>query len=263
MNWADNTIIGLLTQIRDKPSGGSPSGDAAVTDVALGKTFDSATAGAGATGTSTKNATVPANAPILPGQVFVDYCVTLPVGIAIGSVNVASSGVTSISTSWLHALNTAFTAVVDVSAAGNAITNTDAILELIDTDWGSIGVAAGSKQIDLSGGTNAPATKDTAVVAGAGSSAYNLPFFLIGTENGRPKYQTQDTQEIIHWTGAEWSLAQTLGGQMYYKSTDNVATPDLATWVADADADPPGPTITLNNQYKLDLQNNGWTVTTN
>lgn len=263
-NGNDDELVDVLVPagFNQESSGVTNTGDAAVADVALGKTFSSS-ALTNATGTSTKNATVPSDAPILPAQAFVDYCVALPVGNTSATVSVASNGITSISTTWLHALNVIFSALVGIDASGNAITNTDAILALMSDDWDNIGSVADQKLINLSGGTSVAPTIDAALPANAGTASMNQVFFLIGVENGRSKYQTGDTIEQIWWTGAEWKIGSQGGGNLYYKSSSNVSQPWLAVWVTDLDGSDNPPTVSAENTKALNLRNNGWTVTTN
>lgn len=194
MNWADNAIIGLLTQIKDKPTGGTPSGDAAVTDVVSGKTFDSATAGAGATGTlvvpdaptgdaavgdvaagktfssatlngatgtSTKNATVPNDAPIQPAQALVDNF-ALFVDSSQTTLSCASKGFTKVGGSlvsqWLVASKNISGSAPTVNLSANALiaASVNDILQTLASLPLLSSYAATS--VDLSGGTNAVPT---------------------------------------------------------------------------------------------------------
>jgi hypothetical protein len=197
MRWGDLSAIGALQQVRDAYAnqGGSPTGNAAVTDVAAGKTFQSATAGssatgtgiiatgnaaagdvaigktfsnattAGVTGTSTKNATVPNDAPIQPPQAFVDNIAKFIGGGVNPSVDISSQGIThldgvTVMIGWAQDVESAG-AHFDLNASVNAIPTSDVDSLLAQFILSGITTAA----LDVSGGTSGLPTPNPSIKA--------------------------------------------------------------------------------------------------
>ena len=80
------------------------------------------------------------------------------------------------------------------------------------------------------------------IVAGAGTSAVNGTYVENGTYGGRPKYQKGSI--YIVWFSTEWEITD-MDFYLWYRSTDNVATPDLATtWLKSPNGSLPVPTVT-------------------
>lgn len=161
----------------------APTGNAAVGDVAAGKTFSSALLN-GATGTSTKNATVPNDAPILPVQAFVDNIEALR-KFPLGGLNLSNKGITSFSatllfngetnsghsTSWVFAASVAgFNHDVNLSANALSAPNVNAIL-------------AAYVALD-SGGFSSPAALDLSGVGMAAPTGQGVTDAATLTNNG-------------------------------------------------------------------------------
>lgn len=72
-------------------------------------------------------------------------------------------------------------------------------------------------------------------VSGAGSDVVNGVYRHTSMIGGKPYYETEDENYGIQWTtlvGGYWFIASTSGGT-YYRSSEDVATPDLVeTWEA-------------------------------
>ena len=82
------------------------------------------------------------------------------------------------------------------------------------------------------------------IVSGAGTTAVNGTYVETGTYGGKPIYYYNVTL-CIRWYSSQWRLGDTQDTDYYY-STDNVATPDLATWLVRAPyGTSPAPNITL------------------
>lgn len=167
--------------IYSPPAGGGTTntGNAAVGDVASGKTFSSSVL-TNATGTSTKNATVPNDVPILPAQAYVDasldsvYYEYLPKLWDIFTNNpviLSNKGLTHFEADVLYD-NTAFanaSTYLSVNAligsgattldfSGNALPVADVNKLLLRFRQAFDAGLPGSWTIDLSGGTNATPT---------------------------------------------------------------------------------------------------------
>ena len=81
------------------------------------------------------------------------------------------------------------------------------------------------------------------IVAGAGSSGVNGTYIESGTNSGKPMYDNGNYR--IFWVGSGWGIANYVAGVYYYRSTDDVATPDLVTtWVKYGAGVDPVPTVT-------------------
>lgn len=79
------------------------------------------------------------------------------------------------------------------------------------------------------------------IVAGAGYSDCNGTYVEKGTTNGKPWYELA-TYNIITWAAPYWNI---IAGGVIYRSTDDVATPDLCTtWTTGKPPYPPVPTVT-------------------
>lgn len=95
------------------------------------------------------------------------------------------------------------------------------------------------------------AEQDNIVISGAGTAEANSPSLSpIGLQNGRITYGSLSTLQV-YWdpddvTGA-WLIFDNDLGTGYYKSFDDVATPDLVTtWVAVGDGIAPVPEVTAS-----------------
>lgn len=132
------------------------TGNAAVGDVAIGKTFSSAVL-TNATGTSTKDATVGGSANIQPPQAFVDNISKY--GDFDSYPDIVSAGVTFIAPSLITQYINNYTILEGVTSgpplnySGNAITNVSAILAAV----ASLGAVPNGSPgaFNFSGGTNA------------------------------------------------------------------------------------------------------------
>lgn len=148
-----------------QPRGVSNTGNAAVSDVATGKTFSSAVA-TNVTGTSTKDATVGGSAPILPVQAFVDHINDFwRNGNAVALTN---KGLTHFDSALLYTGGGNPRGWIDtnqMSGGGftldfstNALTAAD-VNAILSVCASAIGVySLESVTLDLSGGTNAAPT---------------------------------------------------------------------------------------------------------
>lgn len=100
------------------------------------------------------------------------------------------------------------------------------------------------------------------VVAGAGISAANGVYVRLGTVNSRPMYASAtDLTYSLFWGGSNWAIYENpvMASGVYakYTSTDDVASPDLATtWSATSGA-APAPTVTaeMSSSTSLNIQN--------
>ena len=84
------------------------------------------------------------------------------------------------------------------------------------------------------------------IVSGAGDTYMNGTYVETGTFGEKPQYYYNTTCHI-YWSVAmaRWYLEDIQDTGYYYYSTNNVATPDLATWVVNAPyGTAPAPTIT-------------------
>ena len=81
------------------------------------------------------------------------------------------------------------------------------------------------------------------IVSGAGSSVINGTYIESGTYNGRSMYDNGNYR--ILWLGAGWGIVNYVNLAYYYRSTDDVATPDLVTtWTVYQTGILPVPTVT-------------------
>ena len=80
------------------------------------------------------------------------------------------------------------------------------------------------------------------IVAGAGTTAVNGTYAQSGTNDGKPKYVKDSF--IWSWFSSGVWLLLVEPFDYYYRSFDDVATPDLVTeWIA-VDGEDPVPTVT-------------------
>ena len=85
------------------------------------------------------------------------------------------------------------------------------------------------------------------IVSGAGTTAVNGTYAVIGEEGGKPVYANNANSDIaIGWDGGEkkWLIMNLSTYVIYYYSSDDVATPDLCTTWEVIDGEPPVPTVT-------------------
>ena len=81
------------------------------------------------------------------------------------------------------------------------------------------------------------------IVAGAGSSVVNGTYIESGTNSGKPMYDNGNYR--ISWSGSSWAIMDYVTLTFYYRSNNNVATPDLVTtWVKYGAGVDPVPTVT-------------------
>lgn len=139
----------------NQQSGGTPAtGDAEVGDVAAGKTFSSALLN-GATGTSTKNATVPNDAPIQPASAFMfeaTRVLSSPASNIWNTISLPSKSITSIS-GYIAMIGVGLGGAPDLNLSGNLLSSTEvnAILAAIVAAGGALNNATAN----LSGQTPA------------------------------------------------------------------------------------------------------------
>ncbi len=104
-------------------------------------------------------------------------------------------------------------------------------------------------------------------VSGAGSSQANGIYTPNGTQNGKTQYvKTGDPNLTIYWDLFEWYIFDNNNGPLYY-SSNNVATPDLATNWYDIIGSPPVPSVSASitgpalsysgNSFTEVVENNG------
>lgn len=219
------------------PSGGggvTNTGNAAVGDVASGKTFSSA-ALTNATGTSTKNATVPGDAPIQPAQAFVD--------------------------AFLSFLETGIFELTNAQKLSLPV-NTPVGTQVTVTDWEAAGLTGPHQRliapsiaqggVFVSGGTEDGVwSKDPSPINGKASFT-----FLGQTVGGN--YQFHWSTNLNSEFGAGPSSAGfgiydvTNGGLIYY-SLSAVATPDLASdWLNASDDSSASITVISVTRGELD-----------
>jgi len=92
------------------------------------------------------------------------------------------------------------------------------------------------------------------VVSGAGTSAVNGTYVYDSIVNGKPKYVKSGTQFTIFWYSfLAFKYWQTVAdSNKYYRSYDDVATPDLVTtWSVYTDGIAPIPTVTVSTSTAL------------
>lgn len=136
--------------------GSSATGNAIASDVAAGKTFSNASGSA--VGTSIKNATVTDTA-VQPPQAYADCTMTSLVhGISLNSViDWSNKGITSMDAAddgFLYDLTEAYVGAhnnaLKLDVSGNAITNTQEIIDMLATEGSHNGI------LYINGGTSAP-----------------------------------------------------------------------------------------------------------
>lgn len=151
----------------DLVHGTAATGNATASDVAAGKTFSSATLN-GATGTSTKNATVPNDAPILPAQAFVDNIQLLKKFRNSAGLDLSNKGITHFDSTLLYdgqsspvLLSDSFFPTANKGGWNDGVDLSSNLLPSSDIDALLAAAAlycndfSASPVIDLSGGANA------------------------------------------------------------------------------------------------------------
>jgi len=73
------------------------------------------------------------------------------------------------------------------------------------------------------------------IVSGAGTSAVNGTYAVVGEAGGKPLYANNANSDIvIKWYIDEWLIMNSSTQVIYYYSSNDVATPDLCTkWNVD------------------------------
>lgn len=149
------------------------TGNAAVGDVAVGKTFSSAVL-TNSTGTSTKDATVGGSAKIQPPQAFVNNIAKLSAHSS-ATLDLSDQGITSFNGTLLYdgeanpttdahsflavgALTSSWSRVIDLS--GNALdaASINSILAALVNLFNTLELSGSPPNVDLTGGTNAAPT---------------------------------------------------------------------------------------------------------
>lgn len=101
--------------------------------------------------------------------------------------------------------------------------------------------------------TASPIPTGNMIVAGAGDAAINGIYALFGTSNGKPSYRNAATNNFISWQvpANHWLI-----GANKYVSTQDVATPDLATFLVyvPLGGAAPAPTVTAEVAITLTSQ---------
>jgi hypothetical protein len=96
------------------------------------------------------------------------------------------------------------------------------------------------------------------VVSGAGSDEVNDTYAPDGTQGGRTRYRgIVKTGATIRWEGTEWFMSGIIGGspELFYLSSDDVATPELVTtWGVVSNGQPPAPTVTAEMSPEIPQQ---------
>lgn len=143
-----------FSQITVSPRAGgvTNTGNAAVGDVASGKTFSSSVL-TNATGTSTKNATVPNDAPIQPPQAFVDHIRKFS-GV-LYEVDISNSSITHLDRFMVGdfaVVVAAFSTNLELNASGNnlPLSDVDNLLAHLASNFDGSPFLVGST-LDLSG----------------------------------------------------------------------------------------------------------------
>lgn len=94
------------------------------------------------------------------------------------------------------------------------------------------------------------------IVAGAGSTEVNGTYVENGTVNERPLFimSGESSYPRIYWASSAWNIAfANLKAFTFYKSTDDVATPNLCTtWSVNGNGQTPVPTVTAENTFVVD-----------
>lgn len=233
---------------------------------------DNPTPGAGG------NATVPPDAPIQPPQAFVDNVTKFQPNFNLNTgnvVDISNQGITFIETAdnglvfkWAYSVGNSM-GTPNLNASGNALTLAvvDALLASFVANIGTFG-GSGPGILDLSGGTNAAPTQDTAVVSGSGTPEADGTYTDRGASGGKRFYTlvgqaNNNSNFCIVWSGsARWEIWGAT--DLLYTSTDDTQFPWQATFVSGVGTGvDPAPTASSTNSSQAALITAGWTITTN